>query len=235
MKKGTLYLIPTTLGGNQVENVFPPLNKKIVEQTKYFIVENEKSARKFIKLISPDTKQSDLVIYQLDKHNKNTGLNDFIKPLLQGKNVGLLSEAGLPAIADPGSLVVNLAHKKNIPVKPLVGPSSLMLALMGSGLNGQEFAFHGYLPKDSLELKKIIRQLENESSTYNRTQIFIETPYRNLKMFNSLLKNLNKETYLSIGIDLSLPSEEIHTYKIKDWKTKKINLQKRPAIFIFQA
>ena len=235
MKKGTLFLIPTTLGGDQIAGVFPPLNKKIVDQTKYFIVENEKSARRFIKLISPDTKQSDLIIYQLDKHNKNKGLDDFIKPLLEGKNVGLLSEAGLPAIADPGSLVVSLAHKNNIPVKPLVGPSSLMLALMGSGLNGQEFAFHGYLPKDSIELKKKIRQLENESAKFNRTQMFIETPYRNTKMLESLLKNLNKETYLSIGIDLSLPSEEIHTYKVKDWKTKKINLQKRPAVFIFQA
>jgi len=235
MNRGTLFLIPADLGGDNIEAIFPPLNKKIIDQTNYYIVENEKSARKFIKLISPEKRQSDLVMFQLDKHDKHKDLHEFIKPLLEGENMGLVSEAGLPAIADPGSLVVELAHKKNIPVKPLVGPSSLMLALMGSGLNGQEFAFHGYLPKDSLELKKKIKHLENESTKYGRTQLFIETPYRNQKMLESLMKNLHNDTYLSIGIDLSLDTEEIHTYKVKEWKKKKLNLHKRPAVFIFQA
>ncbi len=235
MKKGTLFLIPSTLGGDNVAQLFPDFNKKIIAETNHYIVENEKSARKFIKLISPEKKQSDLVIFQLDKHDKTKGIEDFIQPLLEGKNTGLISEAGLPAIADPGSLIVGLAHKKNIPVKPLVGPSSLMLALMASGLNGQEFSFHGYLPKDSLELKKKIKQLENESTKYGRTQLFIETPYRNHKLLDSLIKNLHPDTLLSIGIDLSLDSEEIYTYKVKEWKNKKINLHKRPAVFIFQA
>jgi 16S rRNA (cytidine1402-2'-O)-methyltransferase len=235
MKKGNLYLIPTGLGGDNPETIFPPNNKKIIDNIQHYIVENEKSARKFIKLIAPDKKQSDLIIYQLDKHDKTKGIHDFIKPLLQGKNMGLLSEAGLPAIADPGSLVVDLAHKNKIRVKPLVGPSSLMLALMGSGLNGQEFAFNGYLPKDSLELKRKLRQLENESSKNGRSQIFIETPYRNQKLLEQLIKILKNDTILSISIDLTLPTEEIHTYQIKEWKNKKIALHKRPAVFIFQA
>ncbi len=235
MKKGTLYLIPTTLGGNNIQDIFPPLIKKVIEQTDDYIVENEKSARKFIKLIAPEKKQSELHIEQLDKHDKQKGISDFIKPLINGKNMGLLSEAGLPAIADPGSLVVKEAHKNGITVKPLVGPSSLLLALMASGLNGQEFAFHGYLPKESGELKRKLRLLENESAKHNRTQLFIETPYRNPKLFETLLKSLKPDTFLSIGIDLSLPTEEIHTLTIREWKKKKIDLHKRPAVFIFQA
>ncbi len=235
MKKGLLYLIPTTLGGENIEEIFPPAINKVIDEIDYYIVENEKSARRFIKLISPKKIQSSLTIFQLDKHHKNRGIDGFIKPLLEGKNMGLLSEAGLPAIADPGSLVVKAAHQKNIKVKPLVGPSSLMLALMASGLNGQEFAFHGYLPKDPSELKRTIKHLEKESEKYNRTQLFIETPYRNHKLLENLLRNLKPDTYLSIGIDLSLPTEEVHTLKVRDWKKKKIDLHKRPAVFIFQA
>ncbi len=235
MSKGKLFLIPAPLGGDDPDKVFPPYNKKIIEEINHYIVENEKSARKFIKMIAPGKKQPELVIFQLNKHDKSQGIEEFIKPLLEGKDMGLISEAGLPAIADPGSLIVNLAHKNHIKIIPLVGPSSIMMALMASGLNGQEFSFHGYLPKDTGDLKRKIKSLEKESQKTGKSQIFIETPYRNPKLFESLLKNLNPDTMLSIAVDLSLPTEEIHSFPVKEWKNKKINLHKRPAVFIFQA
>ncbi len=235
MNKAKLFLIPTTLGFDNIQELFPPIVKLVIDETNYYIVENEKSARKFIKLIAPDKKQAELHIFQLDKHKKDKGINEFIKPLLNGINMGLLSEAGLPAIADPGSLVVKAAHKYKIEVKALVGPSSLMLALMSSGLNGQNFEFHGYLPKDSSELKRKIRFIEQDSSKNNKSQLFIETPYRNQKLFEQLLKILRQDTLLCIATDISMPTEEIKTMSIKNWKKQKVNLQKRPTVFIVQS
>ncbi len=235
MSKGILYLIPTTLGNDNISQIFPAINKEIILKTDYYIVENEKSARRFIKLIAPEKKQSELIIYQLDKHNKNKGINTFIRPLIEGKNMGLLSEAGLPAIADPGSLVVKEVHKHNIKVKPLTGPSSLMLALMASGMNGQNFEFHGYLPKDASELKRKLRYLEQDSNKKHKAQLFIETPYRNQKLFDLLLKTMQASTNLCVAVDITMPTESIKTMTIKDWKKQKINLQKRPAVFIIQA
>ena len=235
MNKGTLFLIPTTLGGSSINDVFPEIIKQVVSKINYYIVENEKSARHFIKLICPSKKQSELVLYQLDKHDKSAFLNEYIAPLNQGIDIGLLSEAGLPAIADPGSLVVALAHKNNFAVKPLVGPSSLLLALMASGLNGQKFSFQGYLPKESGELKRKLKQLEQISLRENMAQLFIETPYRNHKMFDSLLKNLHPNTKLTVAVDLTLSTEYVKTLPVKKWRQKKINLHKRPTVFIFQA
>jgi len=235
MKKGTLFLIPAPLGSAPLQEILPDIVKKVIQQLTYFIVENEKTARRFIKEICPDKKQSELVIYQLDKHNKSAFLSEYIQPLLQGKDVGLLSEAGLPAIADPGSLVVNLVHKNQIPVKPLVGPSSLMLALMASGMNGQKFSFEGYLPKESGELKRRIKGLEQLSSRDNRAIICIETPYRNHKLLESFLKFLHPETTLCIACDLTLSTEYIKTMQVKYWKKQKVNLHKRPTVFIFQS
>ena len=235
MKNGTLFLIPAPLGDAPVDEILPGIVKQVVERLTYFIVENEKTARRFIKLICPDKKQSELVIFQLDKHDKTAYLDEFIQPLTQGKDVGLLSEAGLPAIADPGSLVVALAHKKNIPVKPLTGSSSLMLALMASGMNGQKFSFEGYLPKESGALKRQIKHLQQLSARDNRAIICIETPYRNNKLLDAFLKFLSPDTRLCIATDLTLATEFIKTLTVRQWQKHKPDLHKRPTVFVFQA
>ncbi len=235
MKTGNLFLIPAPLGPASLDEIMPGIIKKVIQQLQIFIVENEKTARRFIKEICPDKKQSELIVFQLDKHDKTRHLDTYIKPLLQGQDIGLLSEAGLPAVADPGNLVVQLAHKHQVNVKPLVGPSSLMLALMASGLNGQKFSFEGYLPKDGHELKRKIKQLEQLSLKNECSKICIETPYRNQKLFQSLIKFLNPATRLCIACDLTLPTEFIRTLAVKDWKKQKIDLHKRPTVFIFQA
>ncbi len=235
MNKGNLFLIPAPLGPAPIQEIMPGIVAEVISRLTYFIVENEKTARRFIKQICPEKKQADLVIFQLDKHDKSAYLQEYIQPLLQGKDVGLLSEAGLPAIADPGSLVVALAHKNQIPVKPLVGPSSLMLALMASGMNGQKFSFEGYLPKDSGELKRKLKYLEQISLRENRAIMAIETPYRNNKLLESFLKYLQPNTRLCIACDITLPTEFIKTLPVKAWKKQKVDLHKRPTVFIFQA
>ncbi len=233
MKKGTLFLIPAPLGPAPLDEILPGIVKQVILNINTFIVENEKTARRFIKQICPEKNQAELVIFQLDKHQKSAGIHDFIQALIQGQDVGLLSEAGLPAVADPGNLVVALAHKKNIRVKPLVGPSSLMLALMASGLNGQKFSFEGYLPKESNELKRQIRHLEHLSAKNNCTKICIETPYRNQKFFQSLLKYLHPNTRLCIAADLTLKTEYIKTLQVKEWRKQNVDLHKRPAVFLW--
>ncbi len=235
MKKGKLFLIPAPLGDAPVRDILPDIVKQTISQLSYFIVENEKTTRRFIKRICPSKKQSEIVVFQLDKHQKSTNLQEFITPLLQGFDMGLLSEAGLPAVADPGSLVVALAHQNNISVKPLTGPSSLMLALMSSGLNGQKFSFEGYLPKEPAALKRKIKQLEQISAKNHCTKICIETPYRNQKLLQSLIKYLHPETLLCVACDLTLPTEFIKTFPVKDWSKNLPDLHKRPAVFLFQA
>ncbi len=235
MKKATLFLIPTTLGDAPINEILPDIVKQTISQLTYFIVENEKTARRFIKRICPHKKQSEIVVFQLNKHNKTANLQEYITPLLQGKDTGLLSESGLPAVADPGSLIVALAHQNNIVVKPLTGPSSLMLALMSSGLNGQKFSFEGYLPKESSELKRKIKLLEQLSLKNNCAKICIETPYRNQKLLQYLLKFLHRDTLLCIACDLSLSTEFIKTLPVKKWSNNLPDLHKRPTVFIFQA
>ncbi len=228
-------MIPAPLGDAPLNEIMPDIVKRTISKLTYFIVENEKTARRFIKQICPGKKQSEIVIFQLDKHQKSAYLQEYIQVLLQGSDTGLLSEAGLPAIADPGSLVVALAHQKAIPVKPLTGPSSLMLALMGSGLNGQKFSFEGYLPKEVSELKRKIKQLEQISAKNNCTKICIETPYRNQKLLQSFLKYLHPDTLLCVACDLTLPTEFIKTMPVKKWHNHQPDLHKRPTVFLFQA
>ncbi len=230
--QGKLYLIPTTLGDNEPLEVLPLSVKQVIEKTSHFIVENEKSARRFIKKITPRKSQPDLVIYKLDKFTKEEEVQHYLDVCLNGQNVGLISEAGVPAVADPGAVIVQLAHYKSIRVVPLVGPSSIIMALMASGLNGQNFAFNGYLPIDKTERKKKIKQLEKLSLEKDQSQIFIETPYRNEKMFTDLLQTLTPTTNLCIAVDVTLTGEYIYTYSAKEWKSKKPDLHKRPAIFI---
>ena len=230
---GKLILIPTTLGANEPLEVLPISVKKYVEGLEFFIVENEKSARRFIKKIAPRKAQPSLRIFVLDKYTSAFESKSFLDPCFQGINVGLLSEAGVPAIADPGANIVMLAHQKKVEVVPLVGPSSIILAMMGSGLNGQNFAFNGYLPIDNADRKKKIKVFEKSSKQHDQSQIFIETPYRNQKLFDELKKVLTPSTYLCVAADLTLPTEYIKTLTVKEWATENPDLHKRPCIFIF--
>ncbi|NND15295.1 MAG: SAM-dependent methyltransferase [Eudoraea sp.] len=234
-KIGSLYLIPTTLGDNEPLEVLPLSVKRTIESITYFIVENEKSARRFIKKIHPRKSQKSLLLMALNKFTDPGQIPGFLDPCLQGHDVGVLSEAGSPAVADPGAEVVILAHEKGIPVIPLVGPSSLLLALMASGLNGQQFAFHGYLPIEKSERKKMIKALEKESREKGQTQLFIETPYRNNSLIDDLLATLSKDTYLCIATDLTLPAEFISTKKVFEWKENVPDLHKRPTMFLLKA
>lgn len=232
INKGKLYLIPTTLGDNEPLEVLPFSVKKIVEQTTHFIVENEKSARRFIKRLIPKKSQQELVLYSIDKYADIFEVQHYLNVCNNGINIGLLSEAGVPAIADPGANIISLAHQKDIKVIPLVGPSSILLAMMASGLNGQNFAFNGYLPIDSKERQQSIKRLEKLSKEKNQSQIFIETPYRNNKMFNELIRTLTPTTKLCIATDITLNSEYIKTLEIEQWKSQKTDFHKKPTIFI---
>lgn len=229
---GKLYLVPTTLGDSEPLEVMPYLVKQIIEQTTHFIVENEKTARRFIKRITPTKKQDELVLYRLDKFAQDLEIKNYLDVCQKGINIGLLSEAGVPAVADPGAKMVELAHQKNIRVVPLVGPSSILMAMMSSGLNGQNFAFVGYLPIDVKERKVAIKKLERISKENNQSQLFIETPYRNEKLFTQMLQVLTPSTKLCVAADITLETEYIKTFTVKEWKFKKPNLHKRPTIFI---
>ena len=229
---GKLYLIPTTLGDTEPLEVLPFSVKKIIEGLDIFIVENEKTARRFIKRITPKKSQPNLTILKLDKYADEFEVKSYLDACQNGHSVGLLSEAGVPAIADPGAEIVKLAHEKNIPVVPLVGPSSIILAMMASGLNGQNFAFNGYLPIDSQRRKKAIKSLEKLSKEKGQSQIFIETPYRNEKMLADLKTTLTPTTKLCVACDITLETEFIKTMEINQWKKQQPNLHKRPTIFI---
>lgn len=232
MQKGSLFLIPTTLGDNAPLEVLPISVKKVVEDVSIFIVENEKSARRFIKKISPKKPQPSLELFLLNKFTQPIELPEFLEPCLKGKDVGLLSEAGCPGVADPGADVVKLAHEKDIRVVPLVGPSSILMAIMSSGLNGQRFAFNGYLPIDKNERKKEIKRLERLSFEQNQSQIFIETPYRNNKMLEDICATVAPDTNVCVACDITLPTEFIKTLPAKAWAKKIVDLHKRPTIFI---
>lgn len=232
--KGKLYLIPTRLGDNAPLEVLPISVKRIIENVDYYIVENEKTARRFIKKISSSKSQASLKINILNKFTEEGELPSYLNACLDGNNVGLLSEAGCPAIADPGAEIVKIAHQKDIRVIPLVGPSSILLALMSSGMNGQNFAFNGYLPIDKTERKKTLKQLERLSFEKQQTQLFIETPYRNNKMLEDICVSLNEHTRICIACDITLPTEYIKTKIVKDWKHTTVDLHKRPTIFIIQ-
>jgi 16S rRNA (cytidine1402-2'-O)-methyltransferase len=229
---GKLYLIPTTLGEMNPEDVMPQTIKRSIDFIDDYIVENDKTARKFIKSIAPDKKQAELRLSLLNKHTEVADYQNMIQPLLEGRNVGLMSEAGCPGVADPGAVIVKLAHEKGIQVVPLVGPSSILLAIMASGMNGQSFTFNGYLPIDANEKKSTLKQLERISFEKNQSQLFIETPYRNNKIFEDMLATLQPSTHICVACDITLPTEFIKTLTVNDWKKNKVDLHKRPCIFI---
>jgi 16S rRNA (cytidine1402-2'-O)-methyltransferase len=232
MEKGKLYLIPTRLGDNAPLEVLPMSIKKIIELVDDYIVENEKTARNFIKKINSGKSQPSLKINVLNKFTQPLEMENFLNACDEGKPIGLLSEAGCPGIADPGAEIVKIAHKKDIRVIPLVGPSSILLAMMASGMNGQKFTFNGYLPIENSERKKALKTLERESFNTNTSQIFIETPYRNNKLLEEICKALHPETNVCVACDITLPTEYIKTKTAAEWKNVTIDLHKRPTIFI---
>ena len=232
IEKGILYLIPSPLGENAPMEVLPLTVRKVIEEVTHFIVENEKDARRFIKRISPKKDQSLLQLYPLNKFTSPEEILTYLDPILEGITMGVISDAGCPGVADPGAEIVKMAHRKNIVVRPLVGPSSILLALMSSGLNGQNFAFNGYLPIDKSKRQKEIKKLEKKSYDYNQSQLFIETPYRNEQLLQDLLKILDRNTEVCVACDISLPTEYIKTFTVQQWKKIKLDLHKRPVIFI---
>jgi len=230
--QGKLYLIPTTLGDNAPLEVLPISVKKIVESVDNYIVENEKTARRFIKKISSKKSQQSLNINLINKYTEQSELPGFLTPIKEGKSIGLMSEAGCPGIADPGADVVKIAHEMNIKVVPLVGPSSILMALMSSGMNGQNFAFNGYLPIDKKDRKSVLRDLERHSYERNQSQLFIETPYRNNKLLEDLIATLHPATRVCIACDITLDTEFIKTKTAREWKKNSVDLHKRPTLFI---
>ncbi len=228
-----LFLIPAYLSEESPIDFFAPSIKEYILKTDYFFVENEKTARKIIKFFAPEKKQSDLKLFLLDKYSESADLKDAQKLMKSGQDFGLLSEAGLPCIADPGNLMVKWSHENNIKVIPINGPSSIILALISSGFNGQEFTFNGYLPIDREQKKKQIQFLENQVQKTGYSQIFMETPYRNNQLLEDLIKFLNPNTKLCIAANINHPTEEfIKTLKISEWKNKKPELHKIPAVFV---
>ncbi len=230
--KGKLYLIPTTLGETSALEVIPISVKKVIEMVDHYIVENEKTARRSIKAISPGKSQPKLQIKLLNKYTDELELPAYLDPCFEGISVGLLSEAGVPGVADPGADVVKIAHQKGIQVVPLVGPSSILMAMMSSGMNGQNFAFNGYLPIEQKQRKMEIKRLEKISFETGQSQLFIETPYRNDKMLQDIVSTVHKDTLVCVACDITLPSEFIQTKTASFWKTNMPDLHKRPAIFI---
>jgi len=230
--QASLFLIPATLGETEINRVLPPYNREIILQIKYFIVENIRSARRFLKKTDNTINIDELTFFELNKHTSPDTISSFINPIYDGHSIGVISEAGCPAIADPGSDVVAIAQKKNIPVIPLVGPSSIVMSLMVSGFNGQSFVFHGYLPVDSNERILKLKSLEQRVYTENQTQLFIETPYRNQKLLEDILKTCKPSTKLCIAADITCEGEYIKTKTISEWKKQLPDLEKRPCIFL---
>lgn len=232
---GKLYLIPALLGDVEPLEVLPMAVRKVLDFTHHYIVENEKSARAFIKRVHPGKSQDKLKIEVLNKYTLPEDVPGFLDPCLEGQHVGVISEAGAPGIADPGSNVVTLANEKGIRIVPLVGPSSILLAMMASGMNGQNFAFSGYLPIEKGDRVKALRRMEKLSKDSGQSQIFMETPYRNHKLFDTVLESCKDNTRLCIARDITLPSEFIQTHPISYWKKNIPDLDKKPAIFIISA
>jgi 16S rRNA (cytidine1402-2'-O)-methyltransferase len=231
-KPGTLYLIPTALGGGDARTILPESTLRALSGITCFIVENPKSARHFLKEVAYPHALQGVPMQVLDEHTPEAAIVDLLRPLLTGLDCGLLSEAGCPAVADPGATLVRHAHERGIRVAPLVGPSAILLALMASGLNGQRFAFHGYLPVAREERRKRLQELESESQRVDRTQIFIEAPYRNESVLHAILDTCREETLVCLATDVTLESESIRTQPVKAWRAAPPDLNRRPTVFL---
>lgn len=232
MKKAKLYLIPTKLGDSSAESVIPKDVLDISRRLKHFIAENDKTARRYLKSIGTEIPLDDLEFEILNKRSKPEEIEGIARQLKAGKDVGMISEAGMPGIADPGQMVVSWCHKNGYQVVPTVGPSSILLALIASGFNGQSFTFHGYLPIDKRERNIALKKLETEIQRTGTTQIFMETPFRNEKLLEQIIKSCSPHCELCIAVDITLPSERIRTMALSQWKKMNVKLHKRPAIFL---
>ena len=228
----TLYLIPTSLGDTELDKILPSGNAEIVSSIRYFIVENIRTTRRFLKKINREINIDEITFFELNQHTKPEEIFRFLQPLKAGNEMGIISEAGCPAIADPGADVVALAQTQNFNVVPLVGPSSILLSLMASGFNGQSFAFLGYLPVQQGERIKALKKMENRIYSEHQTQIFIETPYRNMKMLEDIIATCQPDTKLCIAADITLDTEFIKTKTVSAWKNQFPDLNKRPTIFL---
>ncbi len=232
----SLYLIPVTLGDTPHERVLPSYNKEVILRTRHFIVEEVRTARRFLKQVDRDINIDELTFYPMGKHADAALFSKYLEPLRRGEDVGVISEAGCPAVADPGADVVAIAQREGLHVVPLVGPSSILLAVMASGFNGQSFAFHGYLPIDPSGRAKRIKQLESRSAQEKQTQLFIETPYRNHKMVADILAACNPRTRLCIASSLTKADEYVRSLTVKEWKQTALpDLHKKPTIFAIYA
>lgn len=230
--KGTLYLIPSPLGDNDPAEVIPASVLELIPTLTHFFVEELRTARRYLSKTGLKGHIDSLSLYELNEHTGPAMIEEYIKVLLDGNNAGLISEAGLPAVADPGSNLVALAHKHNIKVIPLSGPSSIVLSLIASGMNGQNFAFNGYLPVKPEERKSKIKQLEKLSLTSGQSQIIIETPYRNNSLFEDIKRICHSTTRVAIAANITLPDAFIKTKTIEEWKREKLDLNKKPCVFI---
>ncbi|MCD8193189.1 MAG: SAM-dependent methyltransferase [Tannerellaceae bacterium] len=227
-----LFLIPVPLGDTEHCKVLPEYNRGIVRQISHFIVENVRTARRFLKKADPAISIDTLTFYELNKHTSPETIHSYLEPLAKGESVGVISEAGCPAVADPGADIVAIAQRKNYKVVPLVGPSSILLSVMASGFNGQSFAFHGYLPIDAAQRSGMIKKLEGRVYAESQTQLFIETPYRNNKLAEELIRTCKPTTRLCIASNLTCDDEYVKTLPVKEWKGKLPDLNKKPTIFL---
>ncbi len=233
MPQGKLYLIPVPIGDAPVYESIPAYNKEVIASLDYFVVENLRTARRFLSASGAGNVIDDTLFAELNEHTPASEIDAMIAPVLQGRSCGLMSEAGVPAVADPGAGLVALAHRRGVEVVPLVGPSSIVLALMSSGMNGQSFAFNGYLPVKPPQRSNAIRSFERRALAENQTQIFIEAPYRNLSVLQNILEVCSPDTLLSVSVDLMQPSQLIRTARVGEWKKHPLpDINKRPAIFI---
>ncbi len=235
MEKGIVYLIPCPIGENSPEDVLPKHTLEVIQSLDNFIVENEKTSRRFLRAANHPKAIRELLFEILNKHTDESEIDSYLAPLSEGKSIGVISEAGCPGVADPGAQVVALAHKKGFQVVPLIGPSSILMALMGSGFNGQSFSFVGYLPKDKKELKNRIKDLEALSKKYNQTQIFIETPFRNTQLLENLKAFCAPSTRVSISANINQKNEIIKTMPISKLQPNSLNIHKVPAVFSLMA
>lgn len=231
MKKGTIYMLPTLLGGESATDVIPAEVIQKTVELRCFIVENIKTARRYLRKLDREFPIDDSTFFILNKKTDASEFRKFIQPAIKGENIGILSEAGCPGVADPGAGIVSVAHANGIHVKPLVGPSSILLALMGSGFSGQEFAFHGYLPKDRKDRIRRLRDFEADTRRTGMTHLFMDTPFRNMNVLEDLLNELNDATVLSIASNITMGDENIQTMTVVDWREKAYDLSKKPTIF----
>ncbi|MDR2970924.1 MAG: SAM-dependent methyltransferase [Bacteroidales bacterium] len=232
MKFGTFYLIPSPLAESDFAKIFPAYNSEIIQEIDHFIVEDLRTGRRFVKKLGMQKPIESLHFSTLNEHTKGDGIETLLQPLKEGENLGLISDAGTPCIADPGSILVSRAQHLGIEVIPLIGPNSILLALMASGLNGQSFAFHGYLPREQPDRERQLGFLESLLKKSNQTQIFIETPYRNNHVFKSILSVCDPATRLCLGVNITADNQMIKTMTVKKWKTQQIDLHKQPTVFL---